>query len=249
MSVKKSILITGSSRGIGKEIAKLAHKQNYRVILHGKTNSNDLNQIYKQLSGSSKVHFDVADKKATHRAISNLVKKYGAIDVLINNAGIAKNFVKSIDQVDDDKAVEEYKVNVLGAIHCIQAVLPGMLKKGQGSVVNISSIKGYSQLATMSTFTYAPSKSAVITITKSLAKTYSPVGVRFNVVLPGYVETDQVKDWNQDTFNRINKGTLLGRMAKPSEIAPVVLFLASDDSSYMTGSEVLIDGGYMLGGK
>ena len=249
MNVKKNILITGSSRGIGKEIAKLAHKQNYRLILHGKTNSADLNQIYKQLPGSLKVYFDVADKKATHNAISKLVKKYGTIDVLINNAGITKNFIKNIDEVDDGKAIEEYQVNVLGTIHCIQAVLPGMLKKGQGSIVNISSIKGYSQLATMSTFTYALSKSAVISITKSLAKTYSPLGVRFNVVIPGYVETDQVKDWNQDTFNRINKGTLLCRMAKSSEIAPVVLFLASDGSSYMTGSEILIDGGYMLGGK
>ena len=83
----------------------------------------------------------------------------------------------------------------------------------------------------------------------SLAKKYSPLGVRFNVVAPGYVETDQVNDWNQETFNRINQGTLLGRMAKPAEIAPVVLFLASEESSYMTGSEILVDGGYMLGGK
>ena len=140
-------------------------------------------------------------------------------------------------------------MNVLGTIHCVQAVLPRMLKKGKGSVVNVSSIKGYPQLATMSTLTYAPAKASVVSLTKALAKTYSPKGIRFNVIAPGYVETDQVNDWNEETFKRINEGTLLGRMAKPEEIAPLVMFLASDEASYMTGSRILIDGGYMLKGK
>lgn len=239
----KTILITGSSRGIGKAIATLAHKQGYKVIVHGKTDSAALQKTHQQLEGSTKVVFDVADKAATHEAIVKL----GPIDVLVNNAGIARNFLKDISEVDDDKALEEYKVNVLGTLHCVQAVLPGMLKTGAGSVVNISSIKGYANLATMSTLTYAATKAGVISLTKALAKAYP--AVRFNAVAPGYVETDQVKDWNQDTFDRINNGTILGRIAKPEEIAPLVMFLASGDASYITGTAFLADGGYAIKGK
>jgi len=239
----QTILVTGSSRGIGKAIAELAHKRGYKVIVHGRTDSKELQQVHADLESSVKSVFDISDKKATHSAI----KELGHIDVLINNAGIARNFIKDVSEVDDDKALEEYKVNVLGTLHCIQAVLPSMLEKGKGSVVSISSIKGYPNLATMSTLTYAPSKAGVISITKALAKAY-PL-IRFNTVAPGYVETDQVNDWNDETFKRINDGTILGRIAKPDEIAPLVMLLASDESSYITGSDIIADGGYSIKGK
>jgi hypothetical protein len=148
---------------------------------------------------------------------------------------------------DGDKAIEEYKVNVLGTMHCIQAVIPKMLDKGHGSVVNISSIKGYPNLATMSTLTYAPSKAGVISLTKACAKAYP--SIRFNAVAPGYVETDQVNDWNDETLKRINNGTIAGRIAQPKEIASLVMFLASDDASYITGADYLVDGGYSIQGK
>ena len=243
----KTILITGSSRGIGKAIAQLAHKQSYKVIIHGKTDSEELNKLNQQLDGSVKIFFDVADKDAAKSAIYKVMDQVGIIDVLVNNAGIARNFVKDIAEINEDMAIEEYKVNVLGTLNCVQAVLPKMIEKGGCSIINISSIKGYPNLSTMSTITYAASKAGVISITKALAKTYTTV--RFNTVAPGYVETDQVSDWNEETFKRINNGTILGRIAKPEEIAPLVLFLASDDASYITGSDYLADGGYLIKGK
>jgi 3-oxoacyl-[acyl-carrier protein] reductase len=243
----KTILITGSSRGIGKAIAALAHQQGYKVIVHGKTDSEALQQTHQELDGSLKAIFDVSDKQAVQSAVQSLLDEVGVIDVLVNNAGIARNFLKDVAEADDDKALEEYRVNVLGTLHCVQAVLPKMLETGSGSVVNISSIKGYANLATMSTLTFAATKAGVISVTKALAKAYPQV--RFNAVAPGYVETDQVNDWNQDTFDRINNGTILGRIAKPEEIAPLVMFLASDDASYITGAEFLADGGYAIKGK
>lgn len=245
----KTILITGSSRGIGKAIAKLAHKQGYKVIVHGKSDSEDLAQAHQELDGSLKVVFDVANKQATHDAIANLLSEVGTIDVLINNAGVARNFLKDVIEADDDKAIEEYRTNVLGTLHTIQAVLPKMLEQQKGSIISIASIKGQYNLATTSTLTYATTKAGVISLTKALAKTYGDKGIRFNTVSPGYVETDQVNDWNEETFKRISDGTIFGRIAKPEEIAPLVMFLASDDASYITGSDFLADGGYAIKGK
>jgi NAD(P)-dependent dehydrogenase (short-subunit alcohol dehydrogenase family) len=245
----KTILVTGSSRGIGKAIAELAHQKGYKVIVHGKGQSDELESVHKALSGSVKAVFDIADKQATHTAINELLNEIGTIDVLVNNAGVARNFLKDVADMDDDKAIEEYRTNVLGTLHCTQAVLPKMLEQNAGSVVNIASIKGQYNLATMSTMTFAATKAGIISITKALAKSYGDKGVRFNSVSPGYVETDQVNDWNEETFNRINNGTILGRISKTEEIAPLVLFLASDEASYITGSDFLADGGYSIKGK
>lgn len=245
----KTILITGSSRGIGKAVAQLAHKQGYKVIVHGKSDSEELNKTQQELDGSLKVVFDVADKQATHETIANVLDDVGIIDVLVNNAGVARNFLKDISEVDDDKAIKEYRTNVLGTLHVTQAVLPKMLEEEKGSIINIASIKGQYNLATTSTLTFAATKAGIISLTKALAKTYGDKGVRFNTVSPGYVETDQVNDWNEETFKRINDGTIIGRIAKPEEIAPLVLFLASDEASYITGSDFLADGGYAIKGK
>lgn len=239
----KTILVTGSSRGIGKAIAELAHKQGYGVIVHGRTDSEELRKVHESLDGSVKAVFDISDKEATHTAI----KELGDIDVLVNNAGVARNFLKDVSEMDDEKALEEYRTNILGTLHCIQAVVPSMLSKKSGSIISISSIKGQSNLATTSTLTFAATKAGIISITKALAKTYPDI--RFNTVSPGYVETDQVNDWNEETFKRISDGTILGRISKPEEIAPIVMFLASDEASYITGSDFLADGGYSIKGK
>ena len=103
--MKKAILVTGSSRGIGKAVARLAHKLRYTVIVHGKTDSDELGKIHQELKGSIKSYFDVADKSAVQRAINKILTEVGTIDVLVNNAGIAKNFLKGIEEVDDEQAL------------------------------------------------------------------------------------------------------------------------------------------------
>jgi len=227
----------------------LAHKKGFLVVINGSHESKELDDVSKELTGSIKTVFDVADKKIVALEIQKIVNKIGPIDVLVNYAGIILNYPKTIDEVDDEKSIKEWRVNVLGPIHCIQAVLPGMLKQKKGSIINITSIKGYPNYSSMSSFTYSQTKAAVLSMTKSLAKIYSPQGVRLNAVCPGYFETDISKIWSKETWNRINNGILLGRTGKVEELAQLVMFLASDDSSYITGSDYLIDGGYTLKNK
>jgi len=239
----QTILITGSSRGIGKAVAKLAAEKGYKVIVHGSTDSDELQKTSEEIRGSVKTFFDISNSQEVQEKISQLEH----IDILVNNAGMGKSGVKDVSDVNDKQALAEYQTNVLGTLHCIQAVLPGMIKEGSGSVVNVSSLKGHYHLTTLSSLTYGISKAGVISLTQALAKAYPQV--RFNSVSPGYVNTDMTKGWPADTFERINKGTLRGRISQPDEIAKAILFLASDDSSYVTGTDLLIDGGYNLKDK
>ncbi len=197
----KTILITGSSRGIGKAVAKLAAKQGYKVIVHGSKDSEDLDKTHKEINGSTKTFFDITDKDAVHDALTQL----GPVDILVNNAGVSSSGMKDVSDVDDRDALREYNVNVLGTLHCIQAVVPGMLKSGSGSIVNIASLKGHYNLTSLSSLNYGATKAGVIAITQALAKAYPKI--RFNSVSPGYVETDMSKLWSPETFDRINKGT------------------------------------------
>jgi 3-oxoacyl-[acyl-carrier protein] reductase len=239
----KTILITGSSRGIGKAVALLAAKKGYKVIVHGNSDSAELENTHKEINGSVKTFFDVSDKDT----VADKIEQLGQIDVLVNNAGMGRAGIKDISEIKDDDALKEYSVNVLGSLHCIQAVVPDMAKRDSGSIVNVSSLKGHYRLTTLSSLTYGLSKAGVIALTQALAKAYPQI--RFNSVSPGYVNTDMTKLWPPETFDRIKKGTLTGRISQPEEIANTIMFLASDDASYITGIDVLVDGGYNLKDK
>jgi NAD(P)-dependent dehydrogenase (short-subunit alcohol dehydrogenase family) len=239
----KTILITGSSRGIGKAAATLAAERGYNVIVHGRTDSEELEQTHQAIQGSVKTFFDIADQLSTHEAIAKL----GHIDILVNNAGIGKGGMKDAADVDDEDALRDYKVNVLGTLHCIQAVVPSMLKNGSGSIVNVASIKGHANLTAMSSLTYGLSKAGVIALTKALAKTYPTL--RINSVSPGFVATDMLADWPKEKIAQTNESIIAGRFAQPEEIANMILFLASNEASYVTGTDFLVDGGYMIKGK
>ena len=211
----KTILITGSSRWIWRAIALQASKQGYQVILHGRTDSDALRSVGREIPSAVVTYFDIADKNAVNSAIGSLIEQFWNIDILVNNAWIAENFVTNIEDIDDEKALHEWRVNVLGTIHCIQAVLSSMKSMSGGNIINISSIKWHPNLSTMSTCTFAQTKAAVQSLTKSVAKTYAQYGIRVNSISPWYTETDQVQLWNEETFSRINNGTLLGRIASP----------------------------------
>lgn len=239
----KTILITGSSRGIGKAVAVQAASRGYKVIVHASTDSEQLKETHREIKGSIKTFFDISDKES----VDTEVAKLGPIDILVNNAGIGRSRNYDISDADDEQALKEYKVNVLGTLHCIQAVIPGMVERGTGSIVNTASIKGHYNLTSMKSLTYGISKAGVIAMTQALAKEFP--AVRINSVSPGYVKTEMSKGWPPETFEKIKNQTIVGRISQPEEIAQAILFLASDDSSYVTGTDLLIDGGFNIKDK
>lgn len=240
----KVILITGSSRGMGGAAARLAVERGAKVILHGKTETEALKSLAKSLNAEY-IACDVADKKAVSKAVDEVLKKVGRVDALINSAGFVK--VVPFIETDDEHWIESYKINVLGTVHFIQAVLPYMQKAKKGRIVNVASIRGHANMASNRGMAYSASKAAIVSLTASLAKEYAPE-IAVNAISPGFTMTDMSKTWNETVWNQV-KTSLLRRAAEPEEIAEVMLFLASDQASFITGQTIIVDGGYGLAGK
>lgn len=240
----KTILITGSSRGIGAAVAKLASARGAKVVLHGKSESEGLLSLAKELSAEHIV-CDVADKQAVETSVNNLLERVGKIDVLVNCAGIVLP-VPFLD-ADDDNWLDQYKTNTLGTVHMVQAVVPSMQNNKYGRIVNTSSIRGINSMATARVMGYSLSKAAIGNLTSALAKELAP-DITVNSVAPGFTLTDMSKTWNDTVRNQV-KTALLGRGAEPSEIAEAILFLASDKASFITGQTLIVDGGYEISGK
>jgi 3-oxoacyl-[acyl-carrier protein] reductase len=232
----KSILITGSSRGIGATTARMAKKYGASVVLHGKTASKELKKLSKEID-STYIVCDVSDESA----VKSSLKKLKNIDILVNNAGISisKPLLKSTSK----DWLNTFAVNVFGTVNFSKAVIPGMLKRKRGKIINISSIKGFPNTSGRPAF--ASSKAAIITLTASMAKELAP-HILVNAVAPGFTETETTKKaWSARIYKQISE-TPLGRPAQPEEIAEVILFLASDKADYVTGQTLIVDGGYCV---
>jgi 3-oxoacyl-[acyl-carrier protein] reductase len=241
----KVLLITGASRGgMGAAAARLAHKRGGTVIVHGHTENDELLQLAKEL-GCNYVACDIADKIAVDKAIEKAVGFHKRIDVLINAAGLAASqpFLES----EDDHWEQMYRVNLLGTVHMCQAVIPYMLKQGSGRIVNVSSTRGHSTLASNRITAYSAAKAAVINLTASLAKEFAPT-IAVNCVSPSFTLTHMSQTWT-DKVREQAKTSLVGRAAQPEEIAEPMLFLASERAGFITGQDLLVDGGYELAGK
>ena len=231
MLQNKTILITGSSRGIGAAIAMLAKKYGASVILHGRTNSKELKELAKKLDVPY-IYCDVADEKSVRQKIKKLKK----IDILVNNAGI--NPSKTFMELTSRDWKEIFETNVFGIVNVSKAVIPQMIKRGGGKIINVASIKGYAHVSGKPA--YAASKAAVMRITTSMAEEFARENILVNAVAPGFTDTSMTRATLSPVIQR--------RKALPEEIAEAVLFLASGKADYITGQIIAVDGGYSIAG-
>lgn len=244
---KTTVLITGASRGIGAECARTFAKNGYNVAINyfrSEKNALDLKAEINDGGGVAEVFkADVSDEKQVEEMISAVVKRFGKINVLVANAGVAKSGVFSdMTQSDYDKI---FDTNVRGVFNVVKGVLPHMYERESGSIVTISSIWG--QTGGSCEVLYSMSKAAIIGMTKALAKEVAPMHIRVNSVSPGAIDTDMLSGLTDEEKEDFIMQTPLNRLGEPKDVADAVLFLADDDkSSFITGHVLSVNGGYFI---
>ncbi len=248
----KSALVTGAGSGIGREIALLFAKQGAAVAV-GDINDDGAQGVADEIiqagGNAFPLHLDVTDRQSARDAVAAIVERTGRFDILVNNAGIG--MVGNLTETEPADFERLMAVNVYGVYHCSQAAVEQMLVQAPqgGAIVNIASVAG--QVAVARRFAYGTTKGAVISITQSVAMDYIDKGIRCNCICPGTVESPFVEAYLQkyhqgeieETRKQLHARQPLGRMGRPDEIAPLALYLASDEAGYVTGSQMVIDGG------
>jgi 3-oxoacyl-[acyl-carrier protein] reductase len=245
MLTNKIVLITGASRGIGKSIAETFASNGARLILTGR-DKNSLEELRLTLHPHPDGHLsyimDVQNYESIKDLFEMLIKEKLMIDVLVNNAGIMKDSI--LQMVKPNIIGDTYNTNVFGTIYSCQFALKSFIRKKSGSIINLSSIIGTNGNSGQSI--YSSSKSAVIGFTKSLSKEVASLNIRVNAIAPGYIDTDLNNKSNIGIHDKTINSIGMKRIGKPSEIANVALFLASDLSTYVTGQIIGVDGGMVI---
>lgn len=246
--MKKTVLITGGSRGIGKETAKEFAKNGYNVVINYVSDEKSALSLKEELeekydSDVMLCKCDVSNEIDIKKMVNDVINYYGRIDVLINNAAIA------LDCVFEDKKVSDFKkvldVNLIGPFTLSREAGKNMLEHKSGVIINVSSTNAIDTYYEYG-LDYDASKSALISLTHNLSKHFAPY-VRVNAVAPGWVNTDMNKNLDEDYIKEEEKNIYLKRFAEAKEIAKVIYFLASDDASYITNEVIRVDGGYNHG--
>lgn len=240
----KVAIVTGSSRGIGAEIAKLFAKEGAKVVVTYNRSRDKaeqvVNEILTQGGLAIGLHLLVQDRNSVLKFIDDIHKKFGRIDILVNNAAIL--YQKDFMTISDDEWDEMFAVNMKGTFICTQESLKEMLEQKSGKIINISSIGGQwgGQLAVH----YAATKAALISFTQSMAKLYSQYNVQTNCIAPGLVSTEMsAKELCTDVGKEKLKNIPANRLGTVEDIANTAVFLASEDSSYITGQTINLNGG------
>ncbi|HCQ74175.1 MAG TPA: 3-oxoacyl-ACP reductase [Clostridiales bacterium] len=243
--MKKVALITGSSRGIGRAEAIALARDGYAVCVNCVEREDKAQELAAQLrsEGCEAMWYkaDVADAAAVKQMVAEVEKTLGAVTLLVNNAGIAKQCL--FQDMTEDYWRHIFDVNLNGAFNTIQAVLPHMLHEHSGCIINTSSIWG--QHGASCEVAYSATKHAIIGLTRSLAQELAPTNIRVNCVAPGVINTDMVQVLGRETLDALAGDTPVGRLGRPEDIAAVVSFLASDAASFITGQVITSDGGFI----
>jgi 3-oxoacyl-[acyl-carrier protein] reductase len=234
----RTVLIAGSSRGIGAAAARLEAAEGSRVVLHGRSASPALKELAAELDAPA-YSCDGQDAAAVEEMVHNVRAEIGPVDALICTLGT----VSATDALtgDTDVWLDEYRSNVLGPVNFIRAVSPSMLADRRGRIVTVSSIRGRDNLASPEVTAYSAAKAALENVTVSFAKALAP-WITVNSVAPGFVMTDMSHTWSDEVRKEV-RTNLLGRAAQPEEIAALLCFLVSEGASFITGQTILADGG------
>ncbi|WP_027133178.1 SDR family oxidoreductase [Geminicoccus roseus] len=241
----KVALVTGAARGIGAAIARKFTAEGAQLALLD-LDLQALEALAAGLEGTSLTAVcDIAEKTAVEEAVQAVLARFGRIDVLVNNAGI--NVFADPLHTTDEEWRRCMAVNLEGAWHLTRAVLPDMLGRGAGSIVNIASTHAFSIIP--GCFPYPVAKHGLLGLTRSLAIEYAPKGVRINAIAPGYIETEKVTDWLETHADpaaaraRVESLIPVRRIGRPEEVAFAAVYLASDEAGFCTGSVLTMDGG------
>ena len=238
--------VTGGSRGIGRAVVRRLAAEGFAVgidYLQAREAAEALAAEICAAGGRAlAVQADVSDRDAVTAAIGQVEAAFGPITCLVNNAGIAEQH--QFQDIDSTFWHRIFAVNVDGAYHTIQAVLPGMIHRKAGTIVNISSIWG--QRGASCEVAYSTTKAALIGLTRSLAMELAPSHIRVNCVAPGVINTDMVQVLGEETLADLARETPLGRLGTPEDIANAVAFLADERASFLTGQVLTADGGFIL---
>lgn len=241
----KTAVITGSSQGIGRQIALEFAKNNYNVVINYNESKNEAFELVEKIKKSGgtsiAVQADVSKFQEAQKLIDLSLNEFGKINVLVNNAGI------SLQKIFQDVSEAEWKnlfaVNVGSVFNCCSCVLKDMISRKSGKIINISSIWG--MVGASMEVHYSASKAAIIGFTKALAKELGPSGINVNCVAPGVIDT-KMNNFDQETFAELKNETPLGKIGSALDIAKTVLFLASSDADFITGQVISPNGGFVI---
>ena len=239
-------LVTGSSRGIGRAVAAELARKCWAVCVNYRVRQDCAEELVRQLESEGcramAVQADVSDRAQVNAMVRRVEEAFGPVSLLVNNAGIAGQAL--FQEITDELWHRYFSVNVDGAFHTIQAVLPHMLHEHAGCIVNVSSIWG--QRGASCEVTYSCTKAALIGLTRSLAAELAPTQIRVNCVAPGVIRTDMLDALPAEVLPQLAQETPLGRLGTPEDIAHAVAFLASEQANFITGQVLTCDGGFIL---
>lgn len=236
----KRALVTGSTQGIGKAIAERLVQSGFEVIVHCSTDADKAERVRKEIGACKAVVCDLSDMEQ----VAGLKGKTGGVDVLILNASV--QFKQKWTDISDKEIEKQLNVNVVSSLKLMQTYFPDMKQKGFGRIITIGSVNQHKQHRELSF--YAATKCAVMSLVKNIAKEAAPFGVTVNNVSPGAIATPRNENiYNDEEARRkVETSIPLGRFGTPKECAGIVTFLASEESAYITGADIAVDGGMSL---
>ena len=242
----KNAIITGASRGIGREIALTLAENGANIVINYRNYNNEIEALVKDIEAKGvkivTVKCDVSNFEEVENLISEAKEKLGSIDILVNNAGITKDGLLMRMKQEDFESVLD--VNLKGVFNTTILITPIMMKQRTGKIINISSVVGL--VGNAGQCNYAASKAGVIGFSKSIARELAPRGVNINVVAPGYIDTDMTNGLSDKVKESILQTIPMKKMGSTKDVANLVLFLSSGLSDYITGQVINVDGGMVM---